>query len=345
MTRNREVHAGLPAHGAGPALAARARAVVAAGATELGPEYTRGVVASTRSRRDVLFEGLTGDPRRLPAQARGRVLLHRPPAGRGQRGLRALAAGRLPARRRDRDGGARPRLLRHARPGRDEVRIAYVLKEEDLGRRSRSSPPALAAYRKARGLSDDAASRPPGRSSTSTCPRRAEGRRSRRRDGTDPGVQFHLAGRSPACPPRSGDDTTCRKQASRSASRPRPRSFLGEIEKKGIDEKRSAETLASSARRDAGSVLRELSEAYRRQSSLLEIAEAIGSQLGLVPLIERVLAETTGLLDADRASLYLVDRQTPGAVDEGRPGHGRAGDPRAHGPRHRRPRGHHRRRP
>ena len=56
-------------------------------------------------------------------------------------------------------------------------------------------------------------------------------------------------------------------------------------------------------------MLRELSEAYRRQSSLLEIAEAIGSQLGLVPLIERVLTEMTGLLDADRASLYLVDRQ------------------------------------
>jgi adenylate cyclase len=85
-------------------------------------------------------------------------------------------------------------------------------------------------------------------------------------------------------------------------------SFLGAIEKKGADEKRSAETLSQLSSEDAGSVLRELSEAYRRQSSLLEIAEAIGSQLGLVPLIERVLAEMTGLLDADRASLYLVDR-------------------------------------
>ena len=28
-----------------------------------------------------------------------------------------------------------------------------------------------------------------------------------------------------------------------------------------------------------------------------------------MPLIERVLTEMTGLLDADRASLYLVDRQ------------------------------------
>ena len=71
---------------------------------------------------------------------------------------------------------------------------------------------------------------------------------------------------------------------------PAAASFLGEIEKKGTDEKRSAETLGRLSAEDAGSVLRELSEAYRRQSSLLEIAEAIGSQLGLVPLIERVLA-------------------------------------------------------
>ena len=47
---------------------------------------------------------------------------------------------------------------------------------------------------------------------------------------------------------------------------PAAASFLGEIEKKGADEKRSAETLSRLSSEDAGSVLRELSEAYRRQS-------------------------------------------------------------------------------
>ena len=85
--------------------------------------------------------------------------------------------------------------------------------------------------------------------------------------------------------------------------------FLDTIEKEGFDEQSSAETLRSLSATDATSVLRELADAYRQQASLLEIAEAVGSQLGLVPLIERVLEQMTGLLDADRASLYLVDKQ------------------------------------
>jgi adenylate cyclase len=85
--------------------------------------------------------------------------------------------------------------------------------------------------------------------------------------------------------------------------------FLDQIEKKGFDENQSGETLRKLSATDANSVLRELADAYRQQSSLLEIAEAVGSQLGLVPLIERVLEQMTGLLGADRASLYLVDKQ------------------------------------
>jgi adenylate cyclase len=90
---------------------------------------------------------------------------------------------------------------------------------------------------------------------------------------------------------------------------PDARRFLDQIEKKGFDEAQSAETLRKFSATDANSILRELTESYREQASLLEIAEAIGSQLGLVPLIQRVLEQVTKLLDADRASLYLVDRE------------------------------------
>ena len=83
--------------------------------------------------------------------------------------------------------------------------------------------------------------------------------------------------------------------------------FLDQIEKTGFDEQQSSETLRKLSATDANEVLRELADAYREQASLLEIAEAIGSQLGLVPLIQRVLEQVSKLLDADRASLYLVD--------------------------------------
>jgi adenylate cyclase len=88
---------------------------------------------------------------------------------------------------------------------------------------------------------------------------------------------------------------------------PEVKKFLGQIEKKGYDEQQSGETLRKLSATDANEVMRELADAYRQQSSLLEIAEAIGSQLGLVPLIQRVLEQVSKLLDADRASLYLVD--------------------------------------
>jgi adenylate cyclase len=90
---------------------------------------------------------------------------------------------------------------------------------------------------------------------------------------------------------------------------PEAKKFLGQIEKKGFDEQQSGETLRKLSATEANEVMRELADAYRQQSSLLEIAEAIGSQLGLVPLIQRVLEEVSKLLEADRASLYLVDRE------------------------------------
>ena len=88
--------------------------LVASGAVELGKEYFDQVVAEYQGRRDLLFDGLTAHPGSLPAQARGRLLLHRPAADPGQRGLRALPARRVRPPAVDRDGRAGARLLRHA---------------------------------------------------------------------------------------------------------------------------------------------------------------------------------------------------------------------------------------
>ena len=60
---------------------------------------------------------------------------------------------------------------------------------------------------------------------------------------------------------------------------------------------------------DAETFVHDLSRSYREQSALLEIAEALGSQLGLVGLIEKILEKTSQLLQGDRASVFLVDRQ------------------------------------
>lgn len=60
---------------------------------------------------------------------------------------------------------------------------------------------------------------------------------------------------------------------------------------------------------EAEAFLRDLTQAYRDQGTMLDIAEALGSQLGLVPLIEKILEKTSQVLQADRASVFLVDRQ------------------------------------
>jgi adenylate cyclase len=60
---------------------------------------------------------------------------------------------------------------------------------------------------------------------------------------------------------------------------------------------------------EAEAFLRGFGHAYQEQGALLEIAEALGSQLGLVPLLERILERTSSLLRADRASVFLLDRQ------------------------------------
>ena len=141
-----EERRGLPggaAHGPGAALATRTRAARG----ERRGRARQGVLRAGGQR----VPGPTGpalrrshrDPGSLPAQARGCLLLHRPSADRGQRGLRALPPRRVRAPAIDRDGGSGTRLLRHPGPG--QRRGADRLRPEEGGpdaRLSRSSRPA-----------------------------------------------------------------------------------------------------------------------------------------------------------------------------------------------------------
>jgi len=124
--------------------------LVALGATELGPDYAKGIVREYQARRDVLFEGLS----RIPG-----VFLRKPEGA-------FYFVARLPIE----DGedfaswlltdyaydGATvmvaPAEGFYATPGlgRDEVRIAYVLKKEDLEASVRILGHAIPAYQAVR---------------------------------------------------------------------------------------------------------------------------------------------------------------------------------------------------
>jgi adenylate cyclase len=60
---------------------------------------------------------------------------------------------------------------------------------------------------------------------------------------------------------------------------------------------------------ESEALLADLVRSYEEQRALLDIAQALGSQLGLVPLLEKILEKTSQLLHADRASVFLLDRQ------------------------------------
>jgi aspartate aminotransferase len=126
--------------------------IAAVGARELGPEYTAGVVTEYQKRRDLLFEGLS----RIPG-----VFLRKPEGA-------FYFIARLPVDDAEEfatwlltdfelEGATvmvAPAPGFYATPGlgRDEVRIAYVLKEADLRAAIRILEAALPAYGAARGL-------------------------------------------------------------------------------------------------------------------------------------------------------------------------------------------------
>lgn len=151
-TRNRELYQACVRMAQGRLSAPGLAQVVATAATSLGPEYTRGVVTEYQRRRDVLFEGLSGIPG---------VFLRKPEGA-------FYFVARLPVR--DAEDFARfmltdfqqdaatvmvaPAQGFYASPGlgANEVRIAYVLKEDDLRAAVALLAAGLDAYRKARDL-------------------------------------------------------------------------------------------------------------------------------------------------------------------------------------------------
>ena len=126
--------------------------LIAPGATELGPEYARGVVTEYQKRRDVLFRGLGEIPGVFLRKPEGAFyFVARLPVEDSE----DFAAWLLTSF--DRDGKTvmvAPAPGFYATPGLglDEVRIAYVLKEDDLREAVRILAAALPAYRKARNL-------------------------------------------------------------------------------------------------------------------------------------------------------------------------------------------------
>jgi aspartate aminotransferase len=145
-TRNRDVYAAVLRMAQGRLSPPGLAQLVALGATELPPDYAKGIVREYQARRDVLFEGLS----RIPG-----VFLRKPEGA-------FYFVARLPIE--DGDDFAAwlltdyafegatvmvaPAQGFYATPGlgRDEVRIAYVLKKEDLEASVRILSHAIPTY-------------------------------------------------------------------------------------------------------------------------------------------------------------------------------------------------------
>jgi aspartate aminotransferase len=150
-TRNRDVYTAALRMAQGRLSPPGLAQLVALGATELGPDYAQGVVREYQARRDLLFEGLS----RIPG-----VFLRKPEGA-------FYCVARLPIE--DGEDFASWLLTEHAHEGatvmvapaqgfyatpglgRDEVRIAYVLRKEDLEASVRILAHAIPAYQAARG--------------------------------------------------------------------------------------------------------------------------------------------------------------------------------------------------
>jgi len=152
VTRNPEVYGACFRMAQGRLSPPGLAQLISKGASELGPEYTAEVLAEYQSRRDVLYDAL----RELPG-----VFLRKPEGA-------FYFVARLPVP--DAEDFAAwmlsdfshegvtvmvsPAAGFYATPGlgRDEVRIAYVLKKADLALAVAALARGLAAYREARGL-------------------------------------------------------------------------------------------------------------------------------------------------------------------------------------------------
>jgi aspartate aminotransferase len=126
--------------------------LVATGLTEVGQDYFAAVAAEYQARRDVLFEGLTRIPGLFLRKPEGAFyFVARLPVDDAEEFARFLLADFA------HEGATvmvAPAAGFYATPGlgRDEVRIAYVLKRQDLERAIPALAAGLEAYRGARGL-------------------------------------------------------------------------------------------------------------------------------------------------------------------------------------------------
>jgi adenylate cyclase len=85
--------------------------------------------------------------------------------------------------------------------------------------------------------------------------------------------------------------------------------LLAKVEAAAADADGLAAEVLSLGEEEGRAALAGLIRSFREKSALLEVSEALGSQLGLVPLIEKILERASRLLHADRASVFLLDRE------------------------------------
>jgi aspartate aminotransferase len=152
VSRNREITQAVMKMAQGRLSAPGLAQVVAAGAGDIGPEYTEGVVTEYQRRRDVLFEGLSRIPGVFLRKPEGAFyFVARLPVDDAEEFARWLLTD---FERKGATVMVAPAEGFYATPGlgRDEVRIAYVLKEADLREAVEIIGAALPAYRSARGL-------------------------------------------------------------------------------------------------------------------------------------------------------------------------------------------------
>jgi aspartate aminotransferase len=145
-TRNREVHGACLRMAQGRLSPPGLAQLAALGASEVGPEYTEGVIAEYQRRRDLLFHGLSSIPGVLLRKPEGAFyFVVRLPIDDCEDFARFLLTDF------SLDGATvmvAPAQGFYATPGlgKNEVRIAYVLKEADLEASIRILKAAITAY-------------------------------------------------------------------------------------------------------------------------------------------------------------------------------------------------------
>lgn len=127
----------------------------------------------------------------------------------------------------------------------------------------------------------------------------------------DPALELHYPplvgpvvprakGRRP--PPPSFDEGTASRVARASEDLPSPSLNNGAASVPGALEARVQELEV-----EIGDLARELERSERRVEAMKEIGRALGSSLELDSLLDEIVRLTTGLLDADRSTLFLLD--------------------------------------